>query len=250
MLGNHGGNPWKCRYCDIQKTIHENFPEQEFFYCPSREKREGFFNASTSTAQVMKIYTRTGDKGTTGLFGGKRVSKYDVRIEAIGTVDELNSAIGLAIAQNQKSKLKTELTKIQGDLFEIGAVLATPARVRVKEKRVHEEFGKHLEQRVLEFEKLIDLLTSKLSALRSFILPGGGKAGASLHLARSICRRAERRIVALSQEETVDGGIIKYINRLSDLLFTMARFVNLLEKSARGGSAFGGKKETVWKGLK
>lgn len=186
----------------------------------------------------MKIYTRTGDKGTTGLFGGTRVRKDDTRIEAIGSIDELNSAIGIAIAHN--SKFKTELERIQGDLFEIGAVLATPTRQRIKERRVHEEFGKHLAGRVEEFEQLIDLLTSQLSPLRSFILPGGSKGGAVLHLARSIGRRAERRVAVLSQREHVSDEIIIYMNRLSDLLFTMARFVNKQKRIP----------ETPWKGLR
>src|SRR3989344_484227 len=188
----------------------------------------------------MKIYTRTGDKGTTGLFGGKRISKDAIRVEAYGTIDELNSAIGLAIAAYPSSKAKRsrevgsrqartiieQLTKIQGDLFEIGAVLATPQRVRAKEKRVHKEFTSHLAKRVDEFEKLIDRLTEKLSPMKSFILPGGSKEGAVLHLARSISRRAERRVVTLAKKEPVDNEVIKYMNRLSDLLFTMARFVN------------------------
>lgn len=193
----------------------------------------------------MKIYTRTGDKGTTGLFGGKRVSKVDIRIEAVGTIDELNSAIGVSIAQglmiNDKGlKIKQEITIIQQDLFEIGAVLATPARQRVKEKRIHEQFGKHLTKRVGEFEKLIDRLTEKLPPLRSFILPGGSKAGSLLHVARSTSRRAERRIVALSKREQVDGPILIYMNRLSDVIFTMARFVNKQKRVP----------ETTWKGLR
>lgn len=191
---------------------------------------------------MAKIYTRTGDKGTTGLYGGKRVSKDNLRVEAYGAIDELNSAIGLTIAQirNPKLEIRKELSKIQNDLFEVAAVLATPARGRVKEKRIHEQFTSHLTKRVLEFEKLIDSLTSKLSPLNSFILPGGGKAGAMLHLARSISRRAERRIVSLAKIEEVNSEIIIYMNRLSDLLFTIARYVNFIEK----------KKETIWKGLK
>lgn len=196
----------------------------------------------------MKIYTRTGDKGTTGLYGGRRVSKDDIRVEAYGTVDELNSAIGLSIAESQKvkvkgqnynSKVKSELTKIQSDLHEVAAVLATPARVRAKEKRVHGEFGRHLKKRVVEFEKLIDGMTEKLPPLRSFILPGGSKGGATLHVARSIARRAERRVVSLGAVEHVDEVILMYMNRLSDLLFTMARFVNKHKKIS----------ETAWKGL-
>lgn len=197
----------------------------------------------------MKIYTRTGDKGTTGLYGGRRVRKDDLRVEAYGTVDELQSVIGVVLAQIQNSKfkvqsgsakLKNELEQIQSDLHEVAAVLATPARVRAKEKRVHEEFGKHLQKRVLEFEKLIDGLTEKLPPLKSFILPGGSQAGAMLHMARSISRRAERRAVALSQRENVGDEILTYLNRLSDLLFTMARFVNKQK----------GIPETAWKGLK
>lgn len=191
----------------------------------------------------MKIYTRTGDKGTTGLYGGKRISKNSMRVEAIGSIDELNSAIGLSIAQGLMIKdkgLMKELTMIQGDLFEIGAVLATPQRVRRKEKRIHQEFAMHLAKRVVAFEKLIDKLTSKLSPLRSFILPGGSVAGARLHLARSISRRAERAVVAFAQNEHVDGEIFQYMNRLSDLLFTIARHVNKQKRIS----------ETPWKGLK
>lgn len=200
----------------------------------------------------MKIYTRTGDKGTTGLFGGKRVRKDNIRIEAVGAIDEVNSVIGVAIVQiinqppkaslatGEKSLIRNQLSKIQGDLFEIGAVLATPQRVRVKEKRIHKEFTSHLKDRTSEFEELIDGLTTKLPPMKSFILPGGSKEGAFLHLARTVCRRAERRIVAFSQKERVDREIIKYMNRLSDLLFTMARFVNTQKNIT----------ETPWKGLK
>lgn len=176
----------------------------------------------------MPIYTKTGDKGDTGLFNGKRVSKASSRIEAIGTVDELNSVIGYAISniKNKKSKIKKELIRIQRDLFEVGGALANP-----KQKV-------NLAKRTKEFEKLIDELTKKLPPLFNFILPGGGAAGSSLHLARTVCRRAERRIIALSSKEKVQPEIIVYINRLSDLFLTMSRFVNMKEK----------KKETIWKG--
>lgn len=207
------------------------FPEQEFFYVLLGEPGEDFL--------MSKIYTRTGDKGSTGLYGGRRVRKDDLRVEAYGTIDELNSTIGVVLSQTQNSKVKSELTKIQGDLFEIGAVLATPARVRKKEKKIHEQFGRHLKNRVLEFEKFIDELTSKLLPLTTFILPGGVREGAFLHLARSVCRRAERRIVELAQRESVASEILMYMNRLSDLLFTMARFVNKQKRVA----------ETSWKGL-
>ncbi|MDO8461144.1 MAG: cob(I)yrinic acid a,c-diamide adenosyltransferase [bacterium] len=201
----------------------------------------------------MKIYTKTGDKGKTSLFGGQRVSKADLRVEAYGTVDELNSAIGVAIAQVQSSKfkvqsygstsspsrvksrdnskLKSELVKIQNDLLEIGSALANTSTIR------YTLYAIRLNNRVGEFEELIDKLTEKLPELRNFILPGGGKAGSLLHLARSVCRRAERRVVELSEKEKVDENVLKYLNRLSDLLFTMARFVNHREK----------RKEVIWK---
>ncbi len=176
------------------------------------------------TKTTMPIYTRKGDKGETSLFGGKRVKKFSLRVETYGTVDELNSSIGVAIAN--VSSIKKELTKIQNDLLHIGSTLANPSAKKLLE----------LEKRVLEFEKLIDKMTEKMPVLRNFILPGGGKAGSILHLSRTICRRAERRIVELADKEEVDENIIKYLNRLSDLLFTMARFVNHKEK----------KKETIW----
>lgn len=190
---------------------------------------------------MLKIYTRTGDRGQTSLFGGKRVSKDSLQIEAVGSVDELNSAIGVAIAQIQNSKLKiksysakvkSELEKVQHDLFSIGASLASPKQ-RTKNRELKTE---SLEQRTAGFETLIDELAKDLPTLRNFILPGGGKAGSALHFARTICRRAERRIIALDKKETVDPDILKYFNRLSDLLFTMARFINMKEK----------KKETIW----
>ncbi len=204
----------------------------------------------------MKIYTRTGDKGETSLFGGKRVSKNSLRIEAIGAIDELNSIIGEVIAEIQNSrqrrgspkaakfkvpasrqggqsynaKLKGELEKIQNDLFEVGSMLASPG-IRNQESGV-----RNLEKRVDQFEQLIDEMTKQLPELRNFILPGGGVAGARLHFARSIARRAERRIVALAKKEKITSEILIYFNRLSDLLFTMARFVNHKEKQ----------KETIW----
>ncbi len=180
----------------------------------------------------LKIYTKTGDKGTTSLFGGKRVLKSSARVETYGTVDELNSTIGVAIAQSakrktQSAKIKTELIKIQNDLLLIGSTLANPLAKPLEK----------LDKRVEDFEKLIDELTAKLPELRNFILPGGGVAGAMLHLSRTICRRAERRIVDLSQTESVDTHILTYFNRLSDVLFTLARYVNYKEKQ----------KETIWK---
>jgi cob(I)alamin adenosyltransferase len=179
----------------------------------------------------MPIYTRTGDKGKTSLFDGTRVLKSDKRVDTYGTIDELNSMIGAALAEIKDSSLKIkdlveELEKIQHDLFDIGSALATPHPMPVE----------GLEKRPKEFETLIDTLTKKMPEITYFILPGGGKAGSFLHVCRTITRRAERQLVALMQKEKVDTEIVTYLNRLSDLLFTMARYVNYVEK----------KKEVRW----
>lgn len=177
----------------------------------------------------MAIYTRTGDKGKTSLFDGTRVLKSHSRVETYGTIDELNSMIGAAIAQltTKNNGLKKELEIIQHDLFDIGSALALPHPLPVV----------GLEKRPKDFEKIIDELTEKMPGIKYFILPGGGKAGSLLHVARTITRRTERQLVALMQKEEIDEAIIVYINRLSDLLFTMARFVNHTEQ----------KKEIKWK---
>lgn len=177
----------------------------------------------------MAIYTRTGDKGKTSLMGGRRVLKSDIRVESYGSVDELNSVIGLVVAtlSPRHTKLKKELEKIQHDLFAIGSYLASPSGDPIS----------FLSERVSDFEKLIDSQDKILPPLSNFILPGGGRAGASLHQARTVCRRVERGLVALMQKSEVDENVVKYINRLSDLLFSTARFVNHKEH----------KKETIWK---
>ncbi len=176
----------------------------------------------------MPLYTRTGDKGETSLFGGKRVLKSDDRVETYGTIDELNSVLGIVLAQlaSRHSEEKKILEKIQKDLFVIGAYLANPLAEPLTQ----------LEQRVKEFEKMIDQQTEQIPLLRNFILPGGGKAGATLHYARTVCRRAERKLVALMQKEDLDSSLLKYLNRLSDLLYSTARLINHKEK----------KKETIW----
>jgi cob(I)alamin adenosyltransferase len=161
----------------------------------------------------MKIYTKTGDAGETSLFGGARVAKNDARIEAYGTVDELNSFIGVARAAWPSSPIDAELNRIQADLFDVGAHLASPGSDR---------FSGADPARVEALERAIDAMTNELPALTTFILPGGSPAGAQLHVARTVCRRAERLIVALKDETTV-----RYLNRLSDYLFTAARFTNL-----------------------
>jgi cob(I)alamin adenosyltransferase len=170
----------------------------------------------------MKIYTKTGDKGETGLIGGTRVSKSALRVEAYGEVDELNAFLGYARAKVTDESIKEQLSVIQRDLFAIGAQLADP-RGQIEKKA--EKAGVD-DARVKELEAIIDRYDATLPPLRSFILPGGAEAGAILHLARGVCRRAERRVVALSKEAPLPPVLIAYINRLSDLLFTMARAAN------------------------
>ncbi len=177
----------------------------------------------------MSVYTRFGDKGKTSLYGGKTVSKGSLRIDAYGSLDELNSWLGVVLTEIKDARIKKELLVIQNDLFEVGASLAS----EIKNKKLEV----YLEKRVKEFEKEIDDLTAKLPELENFILPGGGKAGSSLHVARTVCRRAERRVAELSEKENVGKEILIYINRFSDLLFTFARYINYKEK----------KKELLWK---
>ena len=170
----------------------------------------------------MKIYTRTGDKGDTGLFGGGRVRKDHVRVAAYGDIDELNSSIGVsrAAAPDFHAAL---LEAIQRDLFSIGGHLATPDPDRVRRALAKAELS---ESRIGEFESAIDAADEVLPPLKAFILPGGTPAAAAFHLARTICRRAERSIVALAAVEGVEPLFITYVNRLSDLLFTFARLAN------------------------
>ena len=163
----------------------------------------------------VKIYTRTGDRGETSLYGGKRVLKDSLRVDAYGTVDELNSVLGMVIAFCDDKVIKEFLSSVQRDLFVIGASLAG----------AKQDF-EVLEKRVDSFEKLIDSLDRDLSELRNFILPGGGKDAALAHFARSVCRRVERSLVALSKEEDVDSEVLVYFNRLSDVLFMLGRWLN------------------------
>jgi len=172
----------------------------------------------------VKIYTRKGDGGETTLFGGRRVSKDEVRVEAYGTVDELNGAFGLAVAKlpTAMQDWRDPLVVVQSDLFTIGAMLATPKTGAAKPERIPEL----AESRVEALEDWIDRLDEELTPLKSFVLPGGSESAATLHLARSVCRRAERRVVALAKQEGVEPVVIKYLNRLSDFLFTLARAAN------------------------
>jgi cob(I)alamin adenosyltransferase len=164
--------------------------------------------------RLTRIYTRTGDDGGTGLGNGGRVNKDDPRIEAIGAVDELNSAIGLLLSDAVPEDIRPTLTDIQHRLFDIGGELSLPGTNILDPGRVE------------VLEQAIDALNSDLPALEEFILPGGSRAAASCHLARAICRRAERRVYGLSRTAAVNPATLKYLNRLSDLLFVMARSLN------------------------
>ncbi|WP_276366553.1 cob(I)yrinic acid a,c-diamide adenosyltransferase [Chryseolinea sp. H1M3-3] len=167
----------------------------------------------------MKIYTKTGDSGTTSLFGGKRVTKADARIDAYGTVDELNSFIGLVRDQEVNKNRTQVLIRIQNTLFVIGAILATePGNTKVKIPSLHEDD-------VLFLEKEIDSMDAELPPLRFFILPGGHTAVSFCHVARTVCRRAERLTTALYDQEKSDPLVIKYLNRLSDYLFVLSRMM-------------------------
>ena len=170
----------------------------------------------------MKIYTKTGDKGETGLFGGERVSKNSLRIEAYGTIDELNAFIGMAVIEVSDKSVKDLLQKIQNWLFSIGADLATPDNEKTKKLNVF----RTPEEYYLYIEKEIDNYESKLDELRNFILPGGTKGAALLHICRTITRRAERMVVALNSTVKIGNNIIIFLNRLSDLFFVLARFDN------------------------
>jgi len=198
---------------------------------------------------MVKIYTKTGDSGTTSLFGGKKLSKNDARVEAYGCVDELNSVLGMIIADlnysssasretsfmrnSPQGRIVNKLLRIQKELFVLGTDLASPSDVKVKIPRVKKPL-------VIRLEQEIDSWVKNLPKLRNFILPGGSKVGSQLHLARSIARRAERVIASLSSKEKINQNALIYVNRLSDWLFVLARYVNKLENQ----------KESIWKGRK
>ena len=165
----------------------------------------------------MKIYTKTGDQGTTSLFGGKRVSKSDIRIDAYGTVDELNSYIGLLRDQEVNQKRKTVLIEIQDRLFTIGSMLATePGNTKVKVPAL-------TEPDITFLEKQIDEMDFQLPAMKSFVLPGGHASVSFGHVARTVCRRTERLVIALDHLEKIDSLVVIYLNRLSDYLFVLCR---------------------------
>ena len=173
----------------------------------------------------MKIYTKTGDKGDTGLFGGGRVAKDHPRVEAYGDVDELNAALGLARSIELMPRIDEVLAPIQRDLFAIGALLATPDRDKMRQ---HLEKARIDESRISELEQAIDDAERELEPLTAFIMPGGTPKAAALHVARTVCRRAERRVVHLqhSDPHSLPELTVIYLNRLSDLLFTLSRLAN------------------------
>ncbi len=171
----------------------------------------------------VTIYTKTGDDGDTALFGGGRVPKDNRRVEAYGAVDELNSFVGLALTSLADTDVRRGLLLIQSDLFSLGASLATPEG---DGSRPQPHTPDVPVARIEAMEQWIDRATEELPELREFVLPGGSEASATLHVCRSVCRRAERAVVALGREESLDDGIVPYLNRLSDLLFVWARLEN------------------------
>jgi len=170
----------------------------------------------------LRIYTRTGDGGTTGLSGGERIPKSDPLMEAVGTVDELNAAVGVARAHLGQGDLADHLASVQGWLFELGAEVAAPQKKRHFFETLNDSHVQRLEQ-------WIDEMAEGLEELRNFILPGGSKAASHLHLARAVCRRSERSIVELSQIESLRPVVLQFLNRLSDWLFVAAREANRQE---------------------
>lgn len=174
---------------------------------------------------TLKIYTRTGDDGGTALFGGGRVRKDALRVEAYGTVDELNAVLGWAVTQVSDASVRERLESLQHDLFSLGSDLATPP---AKEGRTRPSVPDLPADRVDDMERWMDEATEVLPDLRAFVLPGGAPGAAALHVARTVCRRAERRTVALAASEPVSPEVVTYLNRLSDLLFTFARLENHL----------------------
>jgi cob(I)alamin adenosyltransferase len=185
---------------------------------------------------TFKIYTKTGDKGETSLYGGTRVSKAAARVESYGTLDELNAFIGLAKAEISDEKVLNQLQKIQFDLFTVGSEAATPTDKMLLANGKNRLDLMISEKEITELELWMDDFDAELEPLRFFILPSGGKAAATLHVCRTVCRRAERTMVFLNETEEVRPELIKYLNRLSDYLFILARYI----------SKISGEKEDYW----
>ncbi len=171
--------------------------------------------------RITKVFTRTGDQGTTGLGGGRRVAKDSLRVAAYGTVDELASALGVALAGGLAERLSAPLTRVQNELFHLGSDLCI-----LEQDKERFEVPQIEERHVAALERLMDELSQELPPLDNFILPGGSPGAAHLHLARAVCRRAERQVVALSRQEAIGPWVVRYLNRLSDALFVMARTEN------------------------
>ncbi|TYA71403.1 cob(I)yrinic acid a,c-diamide adenosyltransferase [Seonamhaeicola marinus] len=172
----------------------------------------------------MKIYTKTGDKGTTALFGGTRVAKHHIRIESYGTVDELNSYIGLIRDQDINSLYKDMLIKVQHELFTVGAVLATdPEKAILKNGKERLNINKISDKEIALLEQEMDTMNAALPPMTHFVLPGGHQTVSFCHIARCVCRRAERLATALNETEPIETNVLKYLNRLSDYLFVLAR---------------------------
>ena len=185
---------------------------------------------------TFKIYTKTGDKGETSLYGGTRVSKAAARVESYGTLDELNAFIGLAKAEISDEKVLNQLQKIQFDLFTVGSEAATPTDKMLLANGKNRLDLMISEKEITELELWMDDFDAELEPLRFFILPSGGKAAATVHVCRTVCRRAERAMVFLNETEEVRPELIKYLNRLSDYLFILARYI----------SKISGEKEEYW----
>lgn len=179
----------------------------------------------------MKIYTKTGDSGDTSLFGGQRVPKSDMQVEAYGTVDELNSILALAVLEVKSEEIVSILHRLQSELFQVGSDLATPYEGTASVERVSKKLAAVMEEEIDKFQ-------SELPELRNFILPGGSKGASYLHLGRVVCRRAERLTVHLKESRQINPNTVVYLNRLSDLLFVLARYENHLL----------GKEDVIWKG--
>ncbi len=197
---------------------------QTIIYFRDSVKQIGYVSKNwreTMKLRITKVYTRQGDKGETRLGGGQKISKDSPRIHAYGTVDELNSVIGVAQTSNPAPEVRDALTKIQHELFTLGGDLCVLEEDKQKwDMQVIES------DQVSELEQLVDTLNDELKPLEDFILPGGTQAAAILHQARCVCRRAERRVVELSRQEKIGEHVLKYLNRLSDTLFVLARYEN------------------------
>ena len=168
--------------------------------------------------RLSKIYTRTGDKGKTGLADGSRVDKFNSRIESLGNIDELNSIIGIVLTEKIPNDMKAILERVQHDLFDIGGELSIPNHMVIDEKKI--DF----------LENSLDKMNNELQPLKEFILPGGARISSYCHLARTVCRRVERNLFKLAQSDKVNEASLKYVNRLSDMLFVLARFLNKINQ--------------------